>query len=185
MMPIKSMSGFTLLETLIATLLLALTVFAVVQSRSSALYNSAESENIAIAVQLLQKKTSELEFYFQRKLNADGVSGASEKLEGSFEEPYQDYKFRAEFRETLLEIKKDDIVGMMTDLGMDSSEAEVQIDQQSLAIGNINSAIKNNFGELEVWVEWNRFGRQKNINVLTHLIPTVPKITISLNPSTE
>ncbi|HVJ64996.1 MAG TPA: hypothetical protein VM901_07060 [Bdellovibrionota bacterium] len=173
--------GFTLLETLIATLLLALTVFAVVQSRTSALYNSAESENLAVAAQLLQKKTSELEFYFQRKLNADGVNSAQEKLEGAFEKPFADYRWRAEFRETLLEIKKEDLLGLMTSMGMESSEAEVQIDQQALALGNINTAIKNNFGELEVWVEWNRFGRQKRINVLTHLIPTSPKININIS----
>ena len=178
-------SGFTLLETLIATLLLALTVFAVVQSRSSALYNSAESENLAVAVQLLQKKMSELEYYFQKKLNSDGISGAAEKINGEFEKPFETYRFRAEFRETLLAIKKDDIVGMMTELGMDASDAEVQLDQQAIAIGNINRTIKTNYGELEVWVEWNRFGRNKSINVVTHLIPTAPKITISLNPETE
>lgn len=177
-------AGFTLIEVLLATLLLALTVFAVVQSKSSALFNTAESENIAIAVQLLQKKTSEMEFYFQKKINIGGISSAFEKREGTFEEPFQDYKWRAEFRETKLAIKKTDLVTLMTQAGMESGAAEVQVDQQSIVIGNVNNTIKNNFGELEVWIDWNRFNRNKTINIVTHLIPNRPKISLSMNPET-
>lgn len=177
--------GFTLIEVLIAALLLGLVVFATVPTTSSSLYNSADAENLAVAVQLLQKKASEMEFYFQKKLDSNGVSGASEKREGSFEEPFQDYKWRAEFRETKLEIKKEDLLSLLTSTGMESGEAEVQIDQQTLAIGNVNRAIKTNFGELEVWVEWNRLGRTKKMNILTHLIPAKPKVTVSANAEVE
>lgn len=183
--PLKHSNGFTLFETLIASLLLAMIVMVITQSKSSSLYNSAESENIATAVQLLQKKTSEMEFYFQKKVNSDSVANAKEKLEGSFDAPFENFKWRAEMRETLLEIKKDDIVGLMKEAGVDANDAEVQVEQQAIALTNINKAIKENYGELEVWVEWNRFGRKKTINVLTHLIPATPKISISLEPEVE
>lgn len=177
--------GFTLIEVLIASMLLALVVFATVPTTSSSLYNSADAENLAIAVQLLQKKASEMEFYFQKRLNSGGVTGAIEKKEGSFEEPFQDYKWRAEFRETKLKLTKADLVSMMTEIGLDSAQAEVQVDQQSIVIGNVNNAIKTNFGELEVWVEWNRLGRKKTMNILTHLIPDKPKTSLSANPEVE
>lgn len=180
-----STRGFTLLEVLVAVMLLALTVMAVTQSGTSALYNSAESENLAIAVQLLQKKTSEMEYQFQKKLSSNTVASSIEKLEGNFDKPFEAFKWRADFRESTLEIKKDDLVKLLTTFGMESSDAEVQVEQQNLALGNINSAIKANYGELEVWIEWERLGRTKTLNIVTHLIPQNPKISISLNPEVE
>jgi len=178
-------NGFTLIEVLVATMLLGLSLVVLIQSQSSSLYNSSEAQNLAIATQLLQKKTTDMEFYFQIKVNNGDVKNVVESLNGNFEEPYQDYKWRAELRESALELKKDNLKSMLVEFGMEESQADVEVEQKSVVLGNVNKVIKENFGTLEVWVDWDRFGRTKSINVVTHIIPTNPKIRISVNPEVE
>ena len=179
----NSRSGFTLFEVLVATLILALGILAVVQGRSNSMRNVIESEKIGIATQLAQAKMAEMELKYQAKV--DQSSGAFDSLfseeEGAFEEPFQDYSWKVFFRESKIKFEIEEIKALLVKFGMAEEEAEIQVQAQTLFVNNLNKALKNNFGELLVRVEWTQYGNKRNVPVVTHLVPAKPKLELTLD----
>lgn len=178
----NSQSGFTLLEILVATGIFALSVLAFVQSRSISLRNVVESERLARALQLGQLKMAEVEMKYQKTLDRDGLASALIKETGGFDAPNDAYKWSSELKEAGIDLSAEQFVKVLTDLGIDKDEAEKQVDdpQQALLMTNLNKAIKENYAELSVVIEWDQLGRKARLPLITHLIPEKPKIQLQM-----
>lgn len=178
----NSQSGFTLLEILVATGIFALSVLAFVQSRSISLRNVVESERLARALQLGQLKMAEVEMKYQKVLDRDGLEAALVKENGGFDAPNDAYTWKAELKAAGIDLSAEQFVKVLVELGIDKDEAEKQVDdpQQALLMTNLNKAIKENYGELSVVIEWDQLGRKARLPLITHLIPEKPKIQLQM-----
>ncbi len=174
----QSKNGFTLLEILIATTIFALSIFALVQTRSNSLRNMVESETLHEAVQLAASKTAEMEIKFQKALNKGGVTGSIGEESGSFPAPFEKYSWKASFKESTVQFTPGTVTKFLMDMGLEKETAEAQVEQQALILTNLNQAIKKNIGELTVIVTWEQFGRKMQMPVVTHLLPAKPLVSI-------
>ncbi len=179
----KSQRGFTLFEVLVATMIFALGILAVVQGRTNSTRNVVESEKIGIATQLAQAKMAEAELKYQAQLDVKGVNVESmyTEEEGKFEEPFQDYAWKIQLQESKIKFESEDMKALLTKYGMEEDEAELQVQAQQLFLNNLNKALKNNFVELLVTIQWSQFGNKRTVPVVTHLIPKAPKLELTLD----
>jgi Tfp pilus assembly protein PilE len=175
----KSSSGFTLIEILLALVLFAAAILGIVASRVTAMRNSVESERVFEATQLAQQKMAEMELKFQNEIDKNGVSTALGVEEGTFPEPFQDFKWKAELRESTMQMSGEDLLALLQQVGMSEEDAQVQIESQKLVLTNLNKAIRENLPELFVSVEWDQFGKTRRLPLVTHLLPKTPKIELT------
>ncbi len=173
--------GFTLLEVLIAVTLFGLAITAIVTGQSNSYKSVTKSERMSEALQLLQSQMTELEMKYQKALDTNGLAAAVAKEEGTFSPPYENYKWSAELKEVEMEITVETVVKMLTDFGMEPDEALNQAESKKLVLVNLNKAIKENYAELRVRVDWTEFGNKMSVPLVTHLIPTKPKIQLKMS----
>lgn len=176
-------SGFTLIEILAAFALMVTSITVIIDARTSSTSRILESESRFYAATLAEKIMTEMEIKYQKELNTVGLENALATESGSFDEPYADYKWRAEFRESSIELSPSVMVEYMTSLGVDPVEAQAQIDEQALVLTNVNKVIKENYGELYVEVTWGGAKTPDRLSLVTHLIPNKP--IIKLTTTTE
>ena len=176
----SSQSGFTLIEILIATAIFALSIFAIVQSRTISLRNVVESENLRTAVMLGQMKMSEMEIKYKKELDKAGNMDSAKNSEGgAFEAPYENFKWKADFKESEVKITGEVLAGLLKKMGVDGDEAQIQAEQMRLVLTNLNKTLKDNFGELTVTISWDAFGRTQKMPLVTHISPSKPKILLT------
>lgn len=174
-----SQSGFTILEILAATIIFFMVIGAVVNTRTRSLRSVAESGLLTQAQTLAEMKMTEMEIFFQSAIDKADVKSAFGTQEGSFESPYETFKWKAEFKENPLLITQNQIVAFLKGYGLSSEDSENQLQQSKLILSNLNKALKENMGELVVTVKWKFQGAERELPLVTHLIPKKPKITFS------
>ena len=174
-------SGFTILEILAATLIFFMIIGAVVSARTRSLRSVAESGLLTQAQTLAESKMTEMEILFQTAVDKADVKGAFGTQEGTFEAPYETFKWSAEFKENPLLITQNQVVAFLKAYGLSNEDSENQFQQAKLLLSNLNKALKENMGELVVIVKWQFQGAERQFPLVTHLIPKKPKITFSQN----
>lgn len=178
----SSRSGFTVLEILAATLIFFLVVASVIATRTRALRSVAESALISQAQALAQMKMTEMEIRFQDSIDkSGGVKGGFAKDEGSFEAPYESFKWSAEFKENPIVVTEDQLLQFLSAYGLSEEESQSQFEQSKLLLANLNKALKENMGELVVTVKWEFQKAERTFVLVTHLIPKKPKIQFTQN----
>jgi type II secretion system protein I len=177
----KNKKGFTLLEVLLATAIFAFAILAIVSAQTSSRNNIGKSQKIFQAVQLAQSKMVELELKYQASIDKNGVEHSFATEEGVFEAPNQDFSWKAEFKESSLKLSADELTQVLKGLGLDEDMIAAQLEQQKLVFTNLNKAIKENFGELVVTILWKSYGAQERFPLVTHLIPSKPKIQLTMD----
>jgi Tfp pilus assembly protein PilV len=174
-----SQSGFTILEILAATIIFFMVIGAVVNTRTRSLRSVAESGLLTQAQTLAEMKMTEMEIFFQSAIDKADVKSAFGTQEGSFESPYETFKWKAEFKENPLLITQNQIIAFLKGYGLSSEDSENQLQQSKLILSNLNKALKENMGELVVTVKWKFQNADRELPLVTHLIPKKPKITFS------
>lgn len=181
----RSQRGFTLLEILVATGLFAIAIFAIIKSGSGSIRSVRESQMLFKAVQIGQTKMQELEEKYQKQIDRDGVKDTPMAEEvGAFEAPFELYSWEVKLIPSTMKLNESSMRGLLKSFGLEDEDINAQMEDpaQRLVLGNINKALKENFVELILLVKWERFGRKSSMPIITHLIPTKPKITLTQNP---
>lgn len=176
----QSKAGFTLLEILIAGTIFALSIVGLVQTRTTSLRSVYESETLFRALQLAQEKMVELEFKYQKLIDRFGVKeGTFTTDNGTFEAPNDMFKWSVALKESAVKLGRADLLKILLSFGMEPEVAEAQLDQQRLVLTNLNKVIKENYAELALLVEWEKYGRKSKLPLTTYLIPEKPKIQLT------
>ncbi|MEZ4816254.1 MAG: hypothetical protein R3A80_13795 [Bdellovibrionota bacterium] len=174
-------AGFTILEVLAATLIFFLVIASVIATRTRALRSVAESRLISQAQTLATMKMTEMEIKFQDAIDKTGIKGSLGKEEGSFDAPYETFRWNAEFKENPITIEQDQLLQFLSAYGISEEDAQAQFEQSKLLLTNLNKALKENMGELVVNVTWDFQKSERNLILVTHLIPKKPKIKFTQN----
>lgn len=179
MKSIKSKSGFTILEVLAATVIFSMAVYTIVDSQRGSMRNMVQSENYFLATNLARSKLTELELKYQRTLNKDGVTSTLGEETGTFEKPYESFKWKVSVKEGEIDLTPDTLVKFMISQNLSKEDAVQLIEEQKLVLTNLNKAIKENFIEMRLDVMWDYSGRTHSIPIVTHIIPLKPKIQLT------
>jgi prepilin-type N-terminal cleavage/methylation domain-containing protein len=180
----KLRSGFTMLEVLLATTIFAFAVLAIVKVGRDSIRAVRESQSLFQAVQLAQSKMIEMEAKYQKQIDRDGVKeGVFAEENGVFEAPNEDFKWEVKLKESSMKLNESSLRKLLTSLGLEEEMINQQMENQTqrIVFSNINKAIKENFAELIVTVRYERFARKYFLPLVTHLVPTKVKVTLSTN----
>jgi prepilin-type N-terminal cleavage/methylation domain-containing protein len=172
-------SGFTLLEVLAATMIFSLCVFAIIDSQRTSQRTIVQSERYFLATNLARSKMSEVELKYQREFNVNGISAVLKEESGSFEAPYQDFRWKLKISEAEMDFSKETMEQTMVGLGVDKETAATEIEKQGLVLTNLNKMIKENFVEIRVEILWRDGNRDSVLPLVTHIIPDKPRIQLT------
>lgn len=176
----RTRSGFTLIEVLLALTIFAISILGIVGLRTSSLRSVNHSERLNEAVSLARKKMAELELKYQAELNKSGAEATYGEDNGTFDEPWKDFSWKVVLSEPQSQLSPADLLNFLIKMGMNSEEAEKQIESQKLLLTNMNKIIKENFVEMKLEVKWLQFGKERSIPIVTHIIPAKPRFQLTM-----
>jgi len=137
--PTSQVRGFTLVEVMVALMLLTMGIIALSSSWSGSLFSFRKSQIVRDAVFLLKTKMSEVE----NKYTGDGFASIPEEEEGEFGEEYPAFKWKIESKE----IEFPDMTSFML------SNSEEGVDQlQQTVIAQLTDQLKQNVKEVKLTV---------------------------------
>lgn len=143
--------GFTLLETLIAVGILSVALVTIMSMQSAAMRSSYQAENLSLATMLAKKQMAEYEVQVQKMLRASEFP--DDKVEeGTFEEPYGDFHWRAE-------IKSIELPAPPSDEGI-----------QGMVAKQLTSEISKSVRQLTLSIFWTEGEEEQQIDVVTHVV---------------
>jgi Tfp pilus assembly protein PilV len=172
----NSRAGFTIIEVMAATILFALSIFAIVQSQSGSRRAVSQSERLFSGIMLAQSKMAEQMLKVQAEVDKNGVEASYKEDQGTFEAPHTDFKWKMSFKESEFKLGPEEMSKYMQTMGVEEEEAERQVETQRLMLTNLAKMIKENYGELRVVVEWDHYGSLQTLPLVTHIAPKKPKI---------
>lgn len=155
MRQVKASAGFTLLEVVIAVVIMALMMSGLFALTGTATQMSRRAEAITTATMLARKKMAEVMLDMDKR----GVEGKfpqdDERENGDFEKPFDRYKWQVEVRKVELPLPpvQDEKAGLM------------QVFMQTIA-KQISEAVR----EVKLTVSWSIRDKEQSIVVTTHVV---------------
>ena len=150
----KDCRGFSLLEIMVAVALLAIAATTLLTFHGNSLITSGRAENITIAAMLARYKITEIELDLKNGMKK-GEFPDEKTDEGSFEKPYEDYKWK------------------MTIKSVKLPTAAQQQDEASLT-GMISRQLSEEIAkivrEVKIEVIWEEMEEEQSIDVVTHIV---------------
>lgn len=145
--------GFTLLEILIASAILAFALVAVLSLQANTLLTSRRAELLTIATMLVDQRMMEVELELQKGIRKSEFP--DEKSEdGRFEAPYEDFKWS-------YEIKR---ISLPAPVAADEASLQGRIGQQ------LTEEISKSVRELKVTVTWEEADESEHVELVTHIV---------------
>ncbi len=157
-MILKSNKGFSLIEVLFATIILAGALVALSSSWSGTVFSFRKSEKVQIITSLLKSKTTELEL----KYSQAGFSSIPEEEEGDFGSEFPDLKWKSEVRE----LEFPDLAALML-------SDEGRIDEMTrMVIRQMTGHFSKNIKELKISITWTASAQKKPVeySITTYLV---------------
>ncbi|MEO1480515.1 MAG: type II secretion system protein [Myxococcota bacterium] len=152
--------GFTLLEAMIALLILAGSLAILMQVQASSLAKAARARDMSVASLLARGKMIDIE----QEIFDDGFTQGEQVEKGDFEEEgYPDIKWRSRIAEVDLDIGLlEDLCGTEEDAGVDGSEGCAgMLGSIGGLVEPVTQNIANSVRMVELEIEWPE-GRYKN-----------------------
>lgn len=163
----RTMSGFTLLEVMIAVAIMVVAFSAILTSQSSAIMLVTKTKELNIAAWLARNKMMESEHL----LDGKSFGEMDKEKEEQFPEPFAKYKWKREVREVkfpdLALPKKEDAAGGIPE-------------QARLLVQTLTKYFNDNLRELVVTVSWQRGTGEEKITVATYLVDLTKGFDFSL-----
>ena len=171
--------GFTLVEVIAAITLFALFIVSFIAIPQKSLFKTKHSKLVFEASILAERIINEKEFEYQKSIDKFGVSSSFKEESGTFDEPYENFQWKATLRENTIKITTEELSKLMLDLGLEEDEVKAQLEGQKLMLSNINKVLKENYAELYIEVLWEFNKEQYSFPLITHLIPSKPSINFT------
>ena len=172
---LKSQSGFTFIEILVAIAIFVLAVIAAVNVASGSVHAVQDSKDISMATWLLQSKMVELE----TKLENQGFDkGCEESANGTFDEPNEKYSWSSICQEIDFYLSET-AAQLASATGEEEDSNNTQTDQiTKLVLQTASQYITNSTRELHVEIKWNQFGNERTVSATTHFARYDQKVSI-------
>lgn len=149
----RRISGFSLLEVMVAAAILAISLTVLLTFSGTTLVKSGRAEKLLVATMLARQKMTDIEIELEKqKKKREFPDERSE--DGDFEEPFEDYKWKMEIRKIELPAP---VVG-------EEGSMQQMIGKQ------LTKQISQTVRELKLTVMWDEMGEEQSIEVVTHIV---------------
>ena len=152
----RNQKGFTLIETLIAMVVLAGALIVLGNAWSSSLNAIRKSRSLTTLSLLLQRKMTEYEIKFKDK----GTSEVPEEETGDFGNDFAPYTWKMQSRK----IEMPDLSNSLTARAGGATETEIMIVKQ------LQEVLEKSIKELKVTVFWTQGGKVQEYSLTTYLV---------------
>lgn len=153
----KNQMGFTLLEVMIATVIMAIAFTAILTSQSQNIFLTIKTKDYNLAGFLAQNKMVDSEHLMEGK----PFTELKKEEEGTFEEPYTTFRWKREVKEIQLP-------GIGE--GDDEDKKQGQTDIAHMLSQTITKYLSKSIRELTVTVKWTRSGGEQKVVLSTYLV---------------
>lgn len=149
----KNKAGFTLLEVLVALGILAVSITAILQMFGTAMVTSSRAESITVGTMLARQKMAEQMIKLEKDALEGKFPGTDEESDGSFDEPYDKYRWHVKVRKVEVPLPPQSEQG-----------AQAQLMQM------ISKQIGDNLREIKLDVTWDELSEKQEVSVTTHVV---------------
>lgn len=149
----KNSTAFTLLEVLVALGILAVSITAILQMYGTAMVTSGRAEAVTVATMLARQKMAEQMIKLEKDALEGKFPGTDEESDGSFDEPYDRYKWHVNIRKVEIPMPP-------------QSEQNAQAQMMQM----ISKQIGENLREIRLVVSWEELGEKQDVSVTTHVV---------------
>ena len=146
--------GFSLLEIMVATAILAIALVAIMTFQANTLRTSRRAELMTVATMLARERMMEIELEIQKGMRKNEFPEERSET-GRFDDPFQDFEWR-------YEIKRVDLPPPTA--GGDDASLQAQIGKQ------LTQEIAKSVREIKLTVAWDEDGEEQTIDVATHVV---------------
>lgn len=150
---LKSNSGFTLLEIMVAVAILSISLVALLTFQGNTMITSGRAERITEATMLARMRMAEAELDIENQQKR-GEFPEEKAEDGNFEEPFEKYKWK-------LTIKSIKLPAPVT-----GDEGSIQ----SMIGRQLTDEISKTVREVRVEILWEEMGEEQKIDVVTHVV---------------
>ena len=150
------MGGFTLLEVLIAILIMAMAMGSIIAIQGGAIVATTRSKTMNIVAMLARNQMIEAEL----KIRGKTFEETKKEDGGTFEAPYQDYRWRMEIKEIKFP--------QMGNLGTKDSKGVSQM--QEMITKLTSSFLSKAIREMSVTVFWKNNSKEQSYTVTTYWV---------------
>lgn len=150
---LKSKQGFSLLEILVATAILAFALVAVMTAQGNTLLTSRRAEILTTATILARQKMADVELELNKAIRR-GEFPEEKSDEGKFDEPFEDYRWKMEVKRVSLPAP---VVG-------DEGSLQAMVGKQ------LTEEIGKNVREVRLTVIWDEAGEEQSFDIVTHMV---------------
>jgi len=145
--------GFSLLEVMVAVAILAVALTTLLTFSGNTMLKSGRAEKLTIATMLARQRMGEIEIELEKsKQKKEFPDERSE--DGTFDEPYEDYRWKTEIRRV-------EIPAPVT-----GEEGNIQ----DMIGKQLTKEIAKTVRELKLTVLWDDAGEEQSIDVVTHIV---------------
>lgn len=151
----KAIRGFSLLEILIALVIMSVAMTGVLMLFGSAQVKSRKAEALSIGTMLARKKMAEVSLDMEKRIAEGKIPQDDEHEEGTFDTPFERYQWSVEVRKVELPLPpvQDEKAGLM------------QVFMQTIS-KQIAEAVR----EIKLTVTWTVRNQEQKVSVATHVV---------------
>lgn len=166
---LKGEQGFTLLETMIAMAIMLVAFAAIMAVESNSINATTRAKTMNVVAMLAKNRMVQLEYEFEGKT----FDEFKKENSGTFEEPYQDYRWKTEVKEikfpplTIPGSKQGDSSGATPG---PAGGAEGATDAVELLTKLITQYLSKAVREVTVTVLWKKGGGEQSFSVSTYWV---------------
>lgn len=173
--------GFTLLEVLIAVMLLGLSMMILLQSQSGSIKMAQEAKNMTVATQLAKAKLLDCE----ELITKDGFSTSDFNLEGKFDEPdFNDFTWECHGYRFDMPMPDQDSISKGMKAAQKFQSAAPTMDMAFAVMAPFIQLVSNSLGdsirELVVVVRWPTGNGYDDVKLTTHVINRMPLVQLTV-----
>lgn len=155
----RAQAGFTLLEILLALGILTISLLVISDFHNVGMVASRRSEELTIASMLARQQLHVVQLDLEKGMAKEEFPGDSKTTEGTFDEPYEKYKWKAE-------IKKVEIPVPPAGEGEDAEQNNAMLGVFKMVAEKIGKSAR----EVKVTVTWDDLGEEQGVSAATHIV---------------
>lgn len=147
--------GFTLLEVIIALAIMVMAFGSILAVEMGSINASARAKQMNIVAMLAKNKMIDTEFKFQGKT----FSEVKKEEEGVFEDPYQDYRWKAVIKEL-----------HFPNIGGAASQNGSQDQMGAMLVKTVSNFLSKAIREVDVTVIWKKSSAEQTFTLSTYWV---------------
>lgn len=166
-MKTNAQKGFTLIEVLIGFTIIIIVATATYVAQSNSIFNSSNTENVAIATNLARNMLE------QNELELEAAKFSDTKIEdtGQFEGPYKNFHWKKE----VLEVDFSALTEILANISQESAGLESISEAQKKVFSIFSEYLKDSIRKLIVTISWgeteeDREKEQNKLRIITYLV---------------